>query len=132
MSRFKGYIILGTRKDGSHVGYCENSFSMGFDNKRVNVWRHSHWSGSNKSAQEQKQSFIDNVIQYKDDLIRKHPQIEWNVYRVGSKNCPVKINWKSYWNMFDKNKKWNHRKKKTQNCIGKYEWRNLKFIKRVD
>ena len=132
MARKKGYIILGKRKKGSYVGYCENSFTMGFDNKRVKVWR---WDGPSKystgTPQEQKQSFINHVAGFMDELIPKYPTIEWKIYRVGSKDCPVKIEWASYWRMFAINKRHNHRVKNKKNYIATYEARNLRF-KRVD
>lgn len=132
MTRHKGYIILGKRKDGSYVGYVENSFSMGFDNKRVSVWRHYGPSKhSDRSPQQQKQDFMDNVIDYKNGLVIEHPQIEWNIYRVGSKGCPVKIHWKEFWHMYSYGKEQNHRREDRRNYYDKYKGRNLRF-KSVD
>jgi hypothetical protein len=30
-------------------------------------------------------------------LNKKTPDIKWNVYRVGSKKCPIKLNWEHFY-----------------------------------
>lgn len=106
MNLEKGYIVLGKRTDGRFVGLVEQSFSMGFSLTEVRVWRDSGYSKGSETAEK-----------YVAGYRKSYPTTEWNVYRVGSKECPVKIDWTSY-----------HKGGKKS----KYSWRNLKFIPRQE
>ena len=115
--REKGYIILGRMKsDNTFVGYTEHSFSMGVDStEHVRVWRSSKKRTLySATAEEVVRSRMCDV----KELNKKHPDIEWSLYRVGSKDCPVKIKWSRYHNL-----------KKHKN-LNKFDYRNLVFEKK--
>lgn len=116
----KSYIILGRRKsDNKLFGYTENSFSMSTDSTtNVRVWR----IGKHNS-EGQTDNYIKREYKYRlndvKKLNKKHPHIVWKLYRVGSKNCPVKIDWGSY-----------HDVRKSDRRMISSEYRNLAFIKK--
>lgn len=115
--RRRCYAIFATDHKGELLGYIENSFSMGWAANRVRIWRASRdrikYRFDSKPA-----SLMSTVA----TLQRNNPT--WDVFcvRIGSKNSPVNINWE----LFHQG-----RKAKLGN-IGKYEWRNLKFVKKVN
>jgi hypothetical protein len=112
------YVIIGKAKTGKLYGYIENSFSMNVDECRVRVWR-----SSRKSPDYFKSSWRCSVAAHMqsicDDLnkIGGGDYIEWNFYRVGSKNCPVKIDWGRFHKAGGGN-------------ASKFEYRNLFFIEK--
>ncbi len=104
----KSYIIIGKYKDnGSYIGEVENSFSMGLSDLYVRVW-----SGNELNIDH----LHEKVLRYN----KEYKAYVWNVYRVGSKNCPVKINWDLYYQKMKESKQ-------TKVNIKKYFYRNLQF-----
>lgn len=94
--REKAYIIIGKKPDGEYLGYVEYSFSMGYEAKWVKLWRlHKHFN-------------ISDLQKMSRSTCKEHPKIQWVLYRVGSKNCPVKINW-AYYHLEGKYKKFTRR-----------------------
>lgn len=79
------WIILGKEmRLNAYYGYTENPFSMSISPVKVRVWR----CPEEMSSQE-----------YVSDLLRTAAKMNldenvvWKVYRVGSKKCPVSIDW---------------------------------------
>jgi hypothetical protein len=94
-SRQCAYIILGkSRKTGEYVGYVEQSFTMGWARNRVRVWRTSS-SESHRSKKE----VLSHMRQLIAEIEAKSSNSNYDlfVYRVGSKNCPVKLNWAQFY-----------------------------------
>ena len=87
------YILLGKNKETNEfVGEIEHSFSLGFDNSRVRVYRASEISS--KKDLNKKETAYRWLKSNSDKYSEKYPQYDWRVYRAGSKNCPVKIDWR--------------------------------------
>lgn len=101
----KAYIVLGNSTKGKLISPVENSFSIGFSSTEAMLFRDNSYGKG-----------YDKAKRYLDSYRKVYPLANFKIYRVGSKNCPVKIDWKRYHSYGDK--------------IPKYEYRNLKFIKK--
>jgi hypothetical protein len=95
------------KRDKTYMGHVEHSFCLGTDKTRTRVYRLS----------EAPDTPIKKYIQWYQDSVKSasksYPEWTWKLYRVGSKNCPVKIDWGGW-----------HDELKD---IGKFNWRNLKY-----
>lgn len=113
-----GWIFLGKLKDGSYIGYIENSFSMGVSFERVRLERYWEWTwkGRPRTVQQVHNLLKERVIKLNK---KKLANAEWSLYRIGRKTCPVKIDWRELVNF----RKYPHKRKK-------FEWRNLPFSKK--
>lgn len=108
--KIKSYIILGIhRQTGKIVGEIENSFTIGHNDRYVRVYR--------KQQNEQPKEIVDELIEIVNDRNKSHPEYNWNVFRVGSKNCPIKISWRYIAQL-----------KKKLSKYHKFHYRNLPFI----
>jgi hypothetical protein len=109
----KRYIILGYNKESdTYYGYIECSFSMSYDEKRVKVYgnfKTKYSPDTIKNIMANCKNNFDGAItnelpnSYNQHLwfdLRaivvhlnrtKYNNCVWRVYRVGSKNCPVTI-----------------------------------------
>lgn len=106
----RGYIILGYDPNTKiYTGYIENSFSMGFSTSRVKVYRADKYS----SLQEVYNFAVITANTLNNDTTSS---INFKVYRIGSKHCPVRIFWGEVVVM------------KTTNWWDKFKWRNLPFF----
>lgn len=99
---------------GEMYGYVECSFSMSVDPNRIRVFYPSKYSS--KTYNEDTVKALQDVSKgIWKDVYGKVVEIDHTeIYRVGSKKCPVKINWTPRFNT------------KTS----KYEYRNLPFVKK--
>ena len=111
----KRYIIIGTDRHGKHYGYVENSFNMGCSNNEVRVWAQEYKrAGSTSSDNQQTWNWLVGIA---DKLNRsKYQGLFWKAYRVGSKHCPVVVDFS-----FADKMKAGKRK------YDKYWWRNQRF-----
>lgn len=124
----KGYIVLGKHKTTNEiVGYVEHSFSMGFNPERVNVITYDSKKTVGKVYLDKyhaKSTMGYYYRIYKKDvnmLNKKFSEYEFKVFRIGSKHCPVKIDWTERILM-----------KRKQMKTEKFIWRNPKFTLRED
>lgn len=116
--RFRSWIILGKHKStGKYAGIVEHSFSMGLDSHRVRVEKEWEVLYSMKDESERRDR-TNKSVKYWQECIgkysKRYPEYEFNIFRVGTKNCPVKIHWDNY-----------HLGKKE-----KFERRNLIFVEK--
>lgn len=124
----KGYIVLGKHKTtGEIVGYVEHSFSMGFSSERVNLYTHEPNYNVGKTYLDKYHAKSTMEYYYRinkkdsDKLNKKYPEYEFKVFRIGSKHCPVKIDWTERILM-----------KRKLTKLEKFNWRNPKFTLRED
>jgi hypothetical protein len=109
--RKKGWVILGrSKKTGKLIGRIENSFSMGFSKEFVRVYYVETWYDD--TAKKTVGFLLNTVAAYN----QKHVSHDWFIARIGSKKCPIKINWNSFYGRL-----------KTGEYVKKYYWRNLPF-----
>lgn len=108
----KRYIILGQDRNGKWHGWVEHSFCMGSSETEVRVW-----------APKYKRSGGDNQHDYNwlrmtaERLTKERWEgMTWRVYRVGSKYCPVKVDFTAADQMKSGKRKYD-----------KYWWRNQRF-----
>jgi len=115
------YIILATNtKTGEIQGRIENSFSMGLSDDFVRVeraWEYNY-TARNKGVSNKRATTI--TLRETCNKLNQHPNtpkdVTFNFYRVGSKHCPVKLDWVNIIK----------RKKKEKGC-SKFDARNLRF-----
>lgn len=98
--KYRAWIILGKHKStGKYVGIVEHSFSMGLDSNRVRVEKEWEILYSMKNETERRKKTTDSIKYYQKDITKytkNHPDYEFTLHRVGTKNCPVKIHWSRY------------------------------------
>lgn len=105
----KGWVLLGKNKrTGELIGEIENSFSLGLSSTYIRVYTTYKWTTAQK--------VVVGLIKDAERLNEAKPDYEWFVARVGSKKCPIKINWDSF-----------YKRLKTGEYVQKYYWRNLPF-----
>ena len=114
----KAYVILGESKEGEFSGYVEQSFSMGYDKSRINV----NNIGINPkdryyTSPEERVRSLQNTCK---KLNSYNNGYTFTVYRVGSKKCPIKIDWTERTEFHRKNAEY----------CGKYNYRNPPFTKK--
>jgi len=113
------YIILASNnKTGEIKGYIEHSFSMSFSDDRVRVDRLFELTHMTSKP---KVKAITYLLKTCAKLTKKSSLGKgwsFNYYKVGSKNCPVKIDWREIVMM------------KLDKKSAKFIWRNLKFTKK--
>lgn len=117
MKKYASYIVLGKTPEGKIIGYTEHSFAMGLSDNRVRVERSYEWRYSaKKKGVSEKLLAYRGVKEWADKLNNKDLNgIIYKPFRIGSKNCPVIIDWREIVEM-----------KKT-NKNDKFNWRNLPF-----
>lgn len=105
----KAYVILGKNKNGQIMSVTENSFSMGYSKERCKVWI--------KYPREKNfpKLYFNHLREMKDSYQKSFPSYDWDIYRVNSQRCPIKINW-ARWKTF------------RGKYYDKYEYRNPMFI----
>lgn len=100
--RYRSWIILGRHKStGKYVGIVEHSFSMGISNDRVRVEKEWEVLYFMKDESERREKTTKSVKYWQKNIAtysKRYPQYEFKIYRVGTKNCPVKIDWTDYHN----------------------------------
>ncbi|AGN30369.1 hypothetical protein VPFG_00372 [Vibrio phage nt-1] len=113
-------ILARCKKTGKIMGEIENSFNMGWSTERVRVIR-PYLSGSfagterfSKAAYNKACSdYIANYDKRVNELRKRYGKThDVFIARVGSKNCPISIDWDSFYH---------------NRNVSKFEWRNLKF-----
>ncbi|CAL9998061.1 hypothetical protein VPHD479_0382 [Vibrio phage D479] len=117
-TRHRCYAIFARDpKTGKLSGYVEHSFSMGWDEKRVNIWRSHFWQNtySRRELAKRRTEHALAVRQTAANLQLKYPHLDVFCTRVGSDKCPVKIDWSDFWT------------NTCRNNGSKYNYRNLKF-----
>ena len=109
----KRYIILGySQKEDKYYGYVEHSFSMGAHEDRVKVYGYAKYRYSddvlysimlrcenefkNGKSKLNPNSYNQHIwFELRDTAERltrqKYNDCVWKVYRVGSKDCPVTV-----------------------------------------
>lgn len=114
--KYRAWIILGKHKvTGQYAGIVEHSISMGLDKNRVRVEKEWEVIYYMKDESERRDKTNKSVKYWQKNIgiySKRYPDYEFKIFRVGTKNCPVKIDWGSY-----------HLRKKKD----KYESRNLVF-----
>ena len=95
--KYRGYIILGYSIDEErYMGYVENSFSMGVSPCRVKVYSEvkggtKNWEQNGyKSPNEMLWDHCRNTAE-RLNRVGYYGNTIWKVYRINSKNCPVKV-----------------------------------------
>lgn len=86
----KRYIILGRNEKGEYFGYTERSFSMDYSRIEVRVFAlelKGYWS--EKATNQKEWNWCKEQVKRLND--RKANNCEWKVFRVGSKHCPVEV-----------------------------------------
>ena len=120
-TRERCWVILSRNlQTGEICGEVENSFSMGWSNDRVRVIRpylDARFQRDNKFTKAEYNAACAEYIANYEKRVREYNKAygdNFDVFiaRVGSKSCPISIDWDSFYS--DKNK-------------SKYDWRNLKF-----
>jgi len=111
----KRYIILGIDDKGQYWGYTEHSFCMGFSKTEVRVWA-PKYKGTSTSRPNPNQLEWNWCCEQAAKLNKRQNKIHWRAYRVGSKHCPVKLDFTPVELM---------KKKKIK--YDKYNYRNQKF-----
>lgn len=113
----KSYCMFGRDKTGRLFGYIEQSFSMGLSTNQVRRWpvlpygmklnqklsRYDHVKI--KEAQDKLLEMLERDVQRMKVL---HPEMDFFIVRMNSKNCPVIFDWKKY-----------------KTAKGKYDMRNI-------
>lgn len=125
MKKQGGYIVVGIEKANPDniQGYVEHSFSMGFSYSDVRVWRDFEYEHSvkyskvkNPSGNQTAKFFATKDVKERCVKLKKaHPDFDWKFYRIGTKHCPIAIDWERY-----------HKLAKVKK-LDKYSFRNLKF-----
>lgn len=123
----RGYVLLRFGKEGIW-GYCEESFAMSFMPDRVRVWR--EWEGRTRIEDSmgnyrwiKDRNKLVMFLQEKAEKLRAmNPEDKFEVFRIGSKNCPVAIDWDEFYQ--------EAREKGKASKVSKRNWRNLKFSAR--
>lgn len=81
------YIILGKSSDTDYCGEVEHSLSMGLSKDRVRVY------STNNNKHLSCLDLYNCLKKAANTLNNKIPGTTFRVYRVGSKYCPVSIDW---------------------------------------
>jgi hypothetical protein len=119
--RTVSYILIGTDEHGCVYGYIENSFSMGISSSQVRVWR-AYPNGSDTFKSMQRSMVVPWLAKERDSLNKQYADLDkkitWKLYRVGSKHCPVRLNWKKF-------------HADGGNKASKSNWRNLEFLSKT-
>jgi hypothetical protein len=92
------YTILGISRDGTLYGWAENSFSFSADATFTRVWgaEYKECASRNHWKPNRNQSNWNYLKKVADDLTAKKMfNCVWRVYRVGSKHCPVDIDFRT-------------------------------------
>lgn len=117
MKRAAYIILVKDKRTGVISGYVEHSFSMGLDPTRVNLNRVTETNYGKKGAERfvrtKGAQWCRKTV---DRMNREHSNVEAKYFRVGSKNCPVIIDWREINQMAQRTMKYD-----------KYKWRNLPF-----
>ena len=111
----KRYIILGRNEKGQYFGYTEHSFCMGFSPIEVRVFAlefKGKWS--EKATNQREWNWCKEQVKKLNN--RKANRCEWKVFRVGSKYCPVEVDFTEVKLMQSKKIKYD-----------KYKYRNQPF-----
>lgn len=112
-NRRRSWVIL--RRSGDKLyGLCENSFSMSWELNRVNVVRSYLYKNGPFSLKEFRESGAKIADKLKADVLlykSRHPDDDIFIARVGSKNCPIKVDWRGI----------------KASKVSKYDYRNLPF-----
>lgn len=143
----KYIIIATDKVTGKPYGYVEKSFTMELDEARVRVWNEEEWPTDCHQIPEERREAALKELQrhtgfehcYKTQaytnpnstaqyiwfqfrfviqrLAKKYPKLDFHVYRVGSKNCPFKVDLKERYQMDKKLVK-----------KDKYDYLNCRFV----
>ena len=101
-----------TSTNGHKYGYVEESFSMCLDPNRVRVFTKTKYSRKTYNADTVNMLQDAKLGVWKDVHGKFVHIVKAEVYRVGSKNCPFKIDWRE----------------RFIDSTSKYNWRNLPFV----
>ncbi|ALP47095.1 hypothetical protein [Vibrio phage XZ1] len=113
-------ILARCKKTGEIIGRIENSFSMGWSKERVRVIRpylNGNFTGDDRFSKAEYNKACAEYITHHEKQVKSLREAYKDTHdvflsRVGSKNCPVSIDWDTYYNKKDKRN---------------FEYRNLKF-----
>lgn len=111
----KRYIILGIDNKGQYWGYTEHSFSMGFSENEVKVFAlelKGKWS--EKATNQNEWNWCKGQVEKLNK--KKANGCKWKAFRVGSKHCPVEVDFSEVMLMQSKKIKYD-----------KYKYRNQPF-----
>ena len=92
------YAILGIHNNGKFYGWAENSFSFSASDTHTRVWgaEYKECASRNHWKPNRNQSNWNYLKKVADDLTaKKFMNCVWRVYRVGSKHCPVDIDFRT-------------------------------------
>jgi len=107
--RGRSYILIGKNpKTGEWHGYCENSFSMSYIMGWARVWR-----SNDEYYEPAAERTVDHLRSAEAKIREQQPSWNWRIYRVGSDACPVKVNWKHFYDL------------KREGKLDKFKYRNL-------
>lgn len=111
----RGYVVLGLHKEEEKaLGVIENSFSMGVSDKYIRVFRPMK---RYRFDDDYNQRTYNNLKSYVQTYNQSYPNYEFKVYRIGSKNIPISIDWEPI-----------ARAQKHKIRIDKFRSRNLLFL----
>lgn len=100
------WVLLARKSDGSIIAYYPNGINSVFSRKYVKLYQSCYSSYSirgvrdgkfqMKNYREYNERLPKDLCNKRDAFQRKHPEYDFFVSRVGSKKCPIKINWKEF------------------------------------
>lgn len=85
----KRYIILGRNNKGKYFGYIEKSFCMSFSPFEVKVYALELKGKWNGATNQKEWNWCKEQVEKLNK--KKANGCEWKVFRVGSKYCPVEV-----------------------------------------
>lgn len=92
----KSFILL-AKQDGRYYGYVESGERMLWSLFRTRVFFGHDYSYDNKSGNQiTYEALQQKAKELNRDAKKYMKNCQWKVYRVGSKNCPVKIDWREF------------------------------------
>ena len=98
----KGYILLGISEDDDTIWGISGRGNK-FSQKLVHVSIPHPYERYSYDAQ----TTYNLLIKDRNKFRLQCPNLKWEVFRVGSKKCPIVINWQEKMNVLARLQKWN-------------------------